>query len=61
MAQNLADMSAHAMVKGFGAKRFSPTEVLEAVLNRIAQRKPTLNAFQLVDEKKARRAARAST
>ena len=61
MAQNLADMSAHAMVKGFGAKRFSPTEVLEAVLNRIAQRQPTLNAFQLVDEKKARRAARAST
>ena len=61
MAQNLADKSATAMLDGFAAKRYSPCEVLEAVLKRIEARQPTLNAFQLIDAKRARRAARAST
>ena len=61
MTQTLADKSAALMLDGFAAKRFSPTEVLEAVLTRIDDLQPVLNAFQLIDVGKARRAARAST
>ena len=61
MTQNLADKSAGSLLKGFAAKRFSPLEALDAVLARIETRQPTLNAFQLIDVRKARRAAHAST
>ena len=61
MTQDLADKSAVSLLQGFAAKRFSPSEVLDAALARIDARQPVLNAFQLIDVKKARRAARAST
>ena len=61
MTQNLADKSAAALLKGFAARRFSPSEVLDAVLARIDVRQPVLNAFQLLDVRKARRAALVST
>ena len=61
MAQNLADKSAASMLDGFAAKRFSPSEVLDAGLARIDARQPALNAFQLIDKKSARRAALASS
>ena len=61
MTQDLAYKSAAALLDGFAKKRFSPSEVLDAVLVRIDVCEPTLNAFQLIDVKSARRAARAST
>ena len=61
MSRNLADKSAASLIQGFAKKRFSPMEALEAVLARIETLQPTLNAFQLIDAGKARRAARAST
>ena len=48
------------MLQGYAAGRFSPLEALEAMLARIDARESTLNAFQLLDIKRARRAARES-
>jgi aspartyl-tRNA(Asn)/glutamyl-tRNA(Gln) amidotransferase subunit A len=61
MTQALAYKSASALLAGYKAKRFTPLEALDAVLARIAQCDPTLNAFRLVDVRRAKRAARAST
>ena len=53
--------TACALIDGYRAKRFSPLEVLDAVLARIDAVEPQLNAFQLVDAAAARRSARASS
>ena len=53
--------TASELVAGYRARRFSPTEALDAVLARIDAVEPRLNAWQLVDAAGARRAARASS
>ena len=60
MPEELHYTSAAALISGYRAKRFTPPEVLAAVLARIEALEPTLNAWQLVDAEQARRAARAS-
>ena len=60
MSEELNYKSAAALVSGYRAKRFSPPEVLAALLARIEALEPTLNAWQLVDAERAQRAARAS-
>ena len=60
MSEELAYKSADALLSGYRAKRFTPPEVLAALLERIEALEPTLNAWQLVDAEQARRAARAS-
>jgi aspartyl-tRNA(Asn)/glutamyl-tRNA(Gln) amidotransferase subunit A len=61
MTQELAFKSASQLLAGYKAKRFTPLEVLDAVLGRIERCDGTLNAFRLVDVRRAKRAARAST
>ena len=60
MSEELAYKSAAALISGYRAKRFTPLEVLAELLARIEALEPTLNAWQLVDPVRARRAARAS-
>ena len=60
MANELVFKSAADLVAGYRTKRFTPLEVLDAVLARIEALEPTLNAYQLLDAPRARRAARAS-
>jgi aspartyl-tRNA(Asn)/glutamyl-tRNA(Gln) amidotransferase subunit A len=47
-------------VAGYRRGRFSPVDVIEAVLARIAAVEPKLNAWQMVDARAARAAAKAS-
>lgn len=60
MSEDLVYTSAAALISGYRAKRFTPLDVLAAVLARIEALEPTLNAWQLVDAGQATRAARAS-
>ena len=60
MSDDLIYLSAADLTAGFRRKRFSQVEVIDAVLERIAALEPKLNAWQLVDEKAARRQAKAS-
>ena len=60
MSEELVYKSAAALISGYRAKRFTPQDVLAAVLARIEALEPTLNAWQLVDPAQATRAARAS-
>ena len=57
---DLAYATASELVAGYRARRFSPTEAIDAVLARIDAVEPRVNAWQLVDAAAARRAARAS-
>ena len=61
MVRVLWGKSAMDLIRGFRAGQFTPLEVLDAVLGRIEVCEPTLNAFRLVDRRRARHAARAST
>jgi aspartyl-tRNA(Asn)/glutamyl-tRNA(Gln) amidotransferase subunit A len=61
MTNSLHYLSATQLVAGYRSGRFTPTDVIEAVLARIAALEPVLNAWQLVDAKAARAAAKAST
>ena len=61
MKTKLAFKSATQLLAGFKKKTFTPSEALQAVLARIEQCEETLNAFRLVDVRRAKRAARAST
>jgi aspartyl-tRNA(Asn)/glutamyl-tRNA(Gln) amidotransferase subunit A len=57
---DLALLPAADLLAGYRDRRFSPVEVIEAVLARIARLDPPLNAFCLVDGEGARAAARES-
>ncbi len=61
MGTDLADKSASQLINGYRARRFTPLEALDAVLARIQALEPVLNAFCVVDARRARRAAREST
>ncbi len=60
MSEDLAQLSAGALLKGYREKRFSPVEVTQATLNRIERLDPALNAFVLMDGERAMAAARKS-
>jgi aspartyl-tRNA(Asn)/glutamyl-tRNA(Gln) amidotransferase subunit A len=61
MNTDLADASATELLRLYARQQASPLEATSAVLARIAQCNPALNAFCLVDEEAALAAARAST
>ncbi len=56
--EELATLSAVDMAAGYRARRFSPVEVVDAVLARIERSAPRLNAFCVVTADAARREAR---
>lgn len=60
MSAELAYTSATELVRRYRAKQLSPVEVTQAVLARIRELNPKLNAYCLVDEEGALAAARAS-
>lgn len=60
MSAELAYTSATELVQRYRAKQLSPVEVTQAVLARIGELNPKLNAFCRVDEAGALAAARAS-
>ena len=60
MSAELAFTSATELVRRYRAKQLSPVEVARAVLARIRELNPKLNAYCLVDEEGALAAARAS-
>lgn len=60
MSADLAYTSATELVRAYRAKRLSPLEVTQAVLARIRELNPKLNAYCLVDEDGALAAARAA-
>ena len=60
MTVDLALLPATELLAGYRARRFSPVEVVAAVLDRIDRHDGDLNAFRLVDAPAARAAAQAS-
>jgi aspartyl-tRNA(Asn)/glutamyl-tRNA(Gln) amidotransferase subunit A len=58
---SLHDLSAVDLIAGFRAKQFSPSEVLEDVLTRIAAWEPHIKALYAFDPEGARATAKAST
>jgi aspartyl-tRNA(Asn)/glutamyl-tRNA(Gln) amidotransferase subunit A len=60
MSQDPCALSATDLLLQYRARKLSPVEALRAVLARVAQLNPVLNCFNLVDEKAALAAARAS-
>ena len=60
MTVDLALLPATELLAGYRARRFSPVEVVAAVLDRIDRHDGDLNAFRLVDAPAARAAARTS-
>ena len=60
MNQDLCALSATDLLQQYRAKKLSPVEALRAVLARVEALNPVLNCFNLVDEKVALAAARAS-
>jgi len=61
MSDELSILTATDLLRGYRRRDFSPLEVTEAILKRIAALDPKLNAFALVDGEGALAAARAST
>ncbi len=60
MTDEMARLSAGQMIAGYRDGSLSPVEVTRAVLARIEEHNPALNAFRLVDAEAALEAARAS-
>jgi aspartyl-tRNA(Asn)/glutamyl-tRNA(Gln) amidotransferase subunit A len=60
MSDDMLSLSAANLVEHFRARRLSPVEVTRAALERIARLQPAYNAFVLVGEEDALRAARES-
>jgi aspartyl-tRNA(Asn)/glutamyl-tRNA(Gln) amidotransferase subunit A len=58
---SLHDLSAVDLIAGYRAKQFSPSEVLEELLDHVAAWEPHIKALYLFDPEGARAAARAST
>lgn len=59
-ADDLARLSALELVAGYRAGRFSPVEVLQAVIDRVRRLDPQVNAFAVFDPETALEAARQS-
>jgi len=60
MSDQEISLTATALLQHYRAKTLSPVEVTRAVLARMRQLEPSLNAFLLIDEEAALKAARAS-
>ena len=60
MATDLTALPVHALSAGLTEGQFSPVDLLEACLARIAALEPNLQAFVHVHEADARRAAEAA-
>src|SRR3954467_8596421 len=60
MSTDLSAMPVHALSAGLTEGQFSPVDLLEACLARIAALEPKLQAFVHVHEAEARRAAEAA-
>src|SRR5918995_1206181 len=58
---SLHDLSATDLIAGYRAKQFSPSEVLEEVIEHVAAWEPHISALYLFDPDSARAAAKAST
>jgi aspartyl-tRNA(Asn)/glutamyl-tRNA(Gln) amidotransferase subunit A len=58
---SLHDLSAVDLIAGYRAKQFSPSEVIEEVLEQVEAWEPHIKALYLFDPDGARAAARAST
>ena len=58
---SLHDLSAVDLIAGYRAKQFSPSEVLEEVIEHVAAWEPHIRALYLFDTEGARAAAKAST
>src|SRR4029078_985082 len=58
---SLHDLSAVDLIAGYRAKQFSPSEVIEEVLDHVAEWEPHIKALYLFDPDGARATARAST
>ena len=58
---SLHDLSATDLIAGYRAKQFSPSEVLEEVIEHVAAWEPHIKALYLFDPDGARAAAKAST
>ena len=58
---SLHDLSATDLIAGYRAKQFSPSEVLEEVLDHVAAWEPHIKALYLFDPDGARATAKAST
>src|SRR6187200_263975 len=58
---SLHDLSATDLIAGYRAKQFSPSEVLEEVIEHVAAWEPHIKALYLYDPDGAREAAKAST
>src|SRR5882757_4079589 len=56
-ATRLADLSAGELLEGYRAKRFSPVEVLDSVLDRVRADEPRVRATYALDSDGARAAA----
>jgi aspartyl-tRNA(Asn)/glutamyl-tRNA(Gln) amidotransferase subunit A len=56
----LTARDAHALLDGYRRREFSPVEVVDAVLARIEEHNPTVNAFVTVAHERAREQARAA-
>ncbi len=61
MADVGPDLSASELASGFASGAFSPSEICTAVIGRIAEREPVINAFYRCDPDAAQQAAAAST
>ena len=57
----LVELSAVEMLAGFAARRFTPNDLLEACLNRIARINPLINAVTAMDIERAKTEADAAT
>jgi aspartyl-tRNA(Asn)/glutamyl-tRNA(Gln) amidotransferase subunit A len=60
MSTDLTMLTAEALLAGYESRAFSPVEVMRAVLDRLAQIQPSLNAFRLTDPETGMAMARAS-
>jgi aspartyl-tRNA(Asn)/glutamyl-tRNA(Gln) amidotransferase subunit A len=58
---SLHDLSAIDLIAGYKAKQFTPSEVMEDLLEHVAAWEPHIKALYLFDPKGARAAAKAST
>src|SRR3954468_8198488 len=58
---SLHDLSATDLIAGYKAKQFSPSEVLEEVIEHVAAWEPHIKALYLFDPEAARAAAKVST